>query len=98
LWLWDAPSQTSPPKTNQSVTVTPVRSAHGKVAFVNAAGRYVVLTFPIGTVPGLEQKLNVYRQGLKVAEIKVSGPQRDFNTAADILVGECQVGDEVREN
>lgn len=44
------------------------------------------------------KRLNVYRNGLKVGELKVTGPQRDNNTVADIVAGECQVGDEVRED
>jgi hypothetical protein len=34
---------------------------------------------------------------LKVAEIKVTGPQRDNNTVADLVSGDAQVGDEVRD-
>jgi len=36
-------------------------------------------------------------RGLKVGELKVSGPQLDVNIDADIIAGECQPGDEVRE-
>jgi len=69
----------------------------GRVASVNAPGRFVVLTFPLGSMPALEKRLNVYRRGLKVGELKVSGPQLDVNIDADIIAGECQPGDEVRE-
>jgi len=68
------------------------------VVSVNPTARFVVLTFPIGALPGLEKRLNVYRGGLKVGEIKITGPQRDNNTVADIVTGECQIGDEVRED
>jgi hypothetical protein len=33
-----------------------------------------------------------------VGEIKVSGPQRDNNTIADILIGDCQPGDAVKKD
>jgi hypothetical protein len=78
--------------------VTPAAQVQGRVASVNPKARYVVLSFPIGALPALEQRMQVYRSGLKVGEIKITGPHRDFNIAADILTGECQVGDEVREN
>jgi hypothetical protein len=65
---------------------------------VNATAGYVVLTFPIGEVPGPNRPLLVYRNGLKVGVLKVTGPQRDFNTVADIEEGECRVGDEVRDH
>ena len=43
------------------------------------------------------QRLNVYRFGLKVGEIKVTGPQRDDNIVGDIVAGEARKGDDVRE-
>jgi hypothetical protein len=77
--------------------VTPVTGVTGKVATYNSAGRFVVLDFPIGHVPSLEQMLSVYRQGLKVGEVKITGPERDNNTVADLVSGEAQRGDEVRD-
>jgi hypothetical protein len=47
-------------------------------------------------MPQIAQRFNVYRHGLKVGEIKISGPQRDVNIAADIVAGECQVGDDAK--
>jgi hypothetical protein len=46
---------------------------------------------------GIGQILTVSRDGLKVGEVKVSGPQRDDNIVADITAGEARVGDEVRD-
>jgi hypothetical protein len=63
---------------------------------VNQKARYVVISFPIGTVPPLDTHLNAYRNGLKVGELKVTPPQQNNFTAADIINGECQLGDEVR--
>lgn len=86
------------PTTNSKLIVTPETALIGKVASVNANAKFAVLNFPIGHLPSLEQRLNVYRNGLKVGEVKITGPQRDDNTVADIVAGESKVGDEVREN
>ena len=48
-------------------------------------------------LPALEQRLIVYRGGLKVGEVKVSGPQQDDNIVADIVAGQAEAGDEVRD-
>ena len=76
--------------------VTPTQEITGHVSLANMQGRYVVLTFPIGTLPEPGRQLSLYRNGLKVAEIRVSGPHRDNSTVADLLTGEARVGDEVR--
>lgn len=83
---------------SKSAIVTPATGSIGRVTAVNASARFVVISYPIGVLPALEQHLSAYRNGLKVAELKVSGPARDTHTVADILAGVCQVGDEVREN
>ena len=57
----------------------------------------MVLTFPVGQVPGRDAKLNVYHNGIKVGEVKITGPARDDNTVADIISGDAETGDEVRE-
>ena len=85
-------------KHSKPAIVTPATGTIGRVTAANARARFVVITYPIGVMPSLEQRLNAYRNGLKVAELKVTGPTRDTHTVADILAGECQVGDEVREN
>src|ERR1043166_691067 len=85
-------------RTNLALIVTPGQATTGRVASVNTAGRFVVLTFPLGTMPALEKRMSVYRSGLKVGEVKITGPQLDINIDADIVTGECRVGDEVRED
>lgn len=70
----------------------------GRVASVNLNGRFVVLSYPIGGLPPADHRLNVYRAGLKVGELKVSRGQLDNLAVADIVAGECRVGDEVRED
>ena len=86
-------------RTNATpITVTPaLGTVYGKVAHVNPTARFVVLTYPIGRLPPIEKRLSVYRNGMKVAELKVTGPARDQNTVADITAGEVQPGDEARD-
>ena len=86
-------------RTNATpITVTPAPgAAYGKIAHVNPAARFVVLTYPLGKLPPIEKRLSVYRNGMKVAELKVTGPARDQNTVADITAGEVQPGDEARD-
>jgi hypothetical protein len=91
-----APAPVPPPRTSQTV-VTPDSSLTASVARYNVAGRFVVLSFPVSQMPKLEQTLFLYRNGLKVAEVKVTGPQNDNNIVADLVSGDAQVGDEVRD-
>jgi hypothetical protein len=77
--------------------VTPDNSLGGKVATFNSAGRFVVLDFPGGKMPALEQTMFIYRDGLKVGEVKITGPTRDNNTVADLTSGVANKGDEVRD-
>ena len=85
-------------RTNATASVTPALSTvYGRVAHVNAADRFVVLTYPIGRVPPINKRLSVYREGMKIGELKVTGPQQDPNTVADITAGEAHAGDEVRD-
>ena len=94
-----APTSFSPysPAGNPRIIVTPDDVPAGRVTRVNAASGFVVLNYPTGRVPEKERRLNLYRHGLKVAEIKVTGPQNEDNTIADVLAGEAQVGDEARD-
>ena len=64
---------------------------------MNTAGRFVVLNFPVGHLPAVEQHLNLYRRGSKVGEVKVTGPQNDDNVVADLLAGDSEIGDQVRD-
>ena len=80
------------------VTIVPETGLQGKIVRVNASLRFVVLNFPIGRMATVEQQFNIYRQGAKVGAAKVTGPQQDDNIIADIVEGEAEVGDEVRDN
>lgn len=92
-------SSRPPTKKPSAPIVTPSVGRAGKIASVHSAGHFVVITFPVGIpLPPAERRLNVYRAGLKVAEVKVNALSIDVNTVADIVMGTCEIGDEVREN
>jgi hypothetical protein len=76
--------------------VTPSNEAVGKVISVNQKARYAVLGYAIGVLPAIDSRVYAYRNGLKVGELRVSGPQKENNTVADLVQGECQAGDEVK--
>jgi hypothetical protein len=68
----------------------------GKVISVKADLGFAVLNFPVGSVPGFDRHLSVYRQGVKIGEVKVTGPQQEDNIVGDIVSGQVQPGDEIR--
>lgn len=78
--------------------MVPVNPLAGKVVLVNEPLRYVVVDFALGRPPVADQRLNVYRKGQKVGEVRISSQSRNNNFAADVMAGEARVGDEVREN
>jgi hypothetical protein len=82
--------------TNRDLIVTLESGTFGKVAKVDASG-FVVLNFPLGHIPPRDKQLSLYRRGLKVGEVKVTGPQLDDNTIADVVTGNAVAGDEARE-
>jgi hypothetical protein len=86
----------SPANSAQGMIITSQNVLIGKVARVNPALRFVVINFPVGHLPNNDQHLNLFRQGLKVGEVKVTTLQYDDNVVADIVAGESEVGDEVR--
>ena len=89
-------ARTSGSSTNQMLIVTPEYALVGKVSLVNINARFVVLNFPMGKMAAPEQRLSIYRRGLKVGEVKVTGPQRENNIVGDLVAGEAEVGDEAR--
>ncbi len=84
-------------KTKPQLIVTPEPRLVGSVIAYNPAGRFVVIEFPVGNLPVRDQRLAVYRQGLKVGEVRITGPERDYSTVADVISGEALKGDEIRE-
>ena len=99
LFHHQAVAAKTPPSAGETTPaiVTLDNSLTARVVSYNSAGRFVVLGFPVGQMPRLEQGLFLYRNGMKVGEVKISGPQRDNNIVADLVTGEAQVGDEVRD-
>lgn len=91
------PNAEPAPAQTQKLIITPASGVAGKVAVYNDAGRFVVLDFPLGHVPPPEQHLFVYRNGLKVGEVSITGPAKDNHTVADIVAGEAQKGDDIRD-
>lgn len=91
----EAPVVESEPGIRYPV-VTPVLAVTGTVMTVNPRLRFVVLDFGVNPLPAVDDVLEVYRQGLKVGEVRVSGPSRGSTTVADILSGEARPEDEVR--
>ena len=87
---------TAAPRAPQMI-VTPETSMAAKVVSYNDVGRFVVLSFPVSQMPQMGQNLFLYRGGLKTGEVKITGPQRDNNIVADVISGDAQAGDEVRD-
>lgn len=96
-WVKRHTSRHSAAKTASRTIVTPDQSLTAKVVAVNMVGRFVVLNFPEGRLPKLGEHLFLYRNGLKVAEVKIVGPEQDTSIVADILSGDAQSGDNVRD-
>jgi len=90
---------TGPDGTNAPpVAVVPDTALIGEVYRVNASAGIVVLRFPIGSMAKAEQRLGVYRNGLKVGEVVATGAPNDDMIAGDIVAGEARVGGVVRSN
>ena len=80
-----------------SPIVTPDLALAAKVVRVNDVARIAILNFPDGKMPPLQKTFYVYRSGVKVAEVKIVGPQDDENNiVADVISGDPQVGLSVR--
>jgi len=90
------PARAVAPGNYEPLIVTPENALIGKVATVNTVGHFVVLNFPLGKMAAVGQSLNLYRRGLKVGEVKITGPQREDNIVADLVTGDAEVGDEAR--
>jgi len=85
-------SSTPPP-----AIVTADDAQRATVAMYNPIGRFVVLSFPAGNLPKHDQVFFIYHGGLKAGEIKITGPERDNSTVADLINGTAQAGDAVRD-
>lgn len=96
-WGHHNTGNTKPAVMSPAPIVTPDLSLAAKVVSVNNIGRFVVLSFPASQMPRVGQTLFLYRSGLKVAQINVTGPQQESNIVGDIISGDAQVGDAVRD-
>jgi hypothetical protein len=76
--------------------VTPQWNRDGTVVRVNLTAHFVVVNFPASPPPGPDQVLYVYRDGLRVGEVKVNGPRSGDCVVADIVSGDCRAGDTAR--
>ncbi len=56
--------------------ITPDASLAAKVVSVNVVGRFVVLGFPPDRMPKMGETFFIYNEGLKVAQVKITGPAR----------------------
>ncbi len=83
--------------TNAPALVVPTSVLVGKVVKVNTTAKFVVLSFPPGRLPALEQVFSIYHAGLVVGRAKISGPQLDDAIVADLVSGEAEMGDEARD-
>ena len=77
--------------------VTPTIAQVGKVIMVNRPGRFVVLNFPPGHRPMVDERLGVYHNGLKTGEVRITAQQDNDNVIADLVTGTAELGDEARE-
>src|SRR5712691_11302430 len=59
------PQTPSAVPSNKNLIVTPENSFAGRVATVNQTAAFVVLSFPPGHMPAVDQRLSLYRRGLK---------------------------------
>ena len=91
-----SPPPAAAPSTNQTQVVRPENALAGKVALVNPAARFVVLSFPFGRMAAIDNRLTLYRRGVKVGEVKITGPARENTIVADLVAGKAEVGDEAR--
>ena len=96
-WFHHKPATARPAVAGPAPIVTPDYSLAAKVVSVDTVGHFVVMNFPSNQMPKMDQILFLYRNGLKVAEVRVTGPQQDSNIVADITSGDAQAGDTVRD-
>lgn len=82
--------------TNNNRVITLADPWAGKVASVNQAARFVILDYSLSQMPPVGQRLGVYRKGVRIGEIRISGQPQDGYVAADITAGEILNGDETR--
>lgn len=84
-------------ETNTAPAQPVVLPAGGRVHMVNLGLRFIVIDYTLGGMPPMGSVLGVFRNGEKVAQVRLSGPEpRNGFVTADIMEGFIQVDDEVR--
>jgi hypothetical protein len=91
-----APRDPLPSASLPKPVITPDLRPLGSVQMVNTNGHFVVVSFASGFLPQLDQKLGVFHNGYRVGEVKITGPQREYNIVAEILAGDPQIDDAVK--
>lgn len=94
--LFHRKSATPAKQTTAGAVVTPDFKATGKIVVFNDQARFAIVNFPFGAMPKPNQRLTVYRKGLKVGELRSTAQQKENNVVADLMAGSAQKDDEVR--
>lgn len=81
----------------EKVIVSTDTGLQGRVATYNEDGHFVVLIIPADQMPKADTELFLYRDNMKVGEVKITGPFQDSNVVGDLVNGDAQPGDEVRD-
>lgn len=84
--------------TNNNRVITLADPWAGKVALVNPEARFVILDYSLSQMPPIGERLSVFRKGVRVGEVKISGQPQTGYVAADITTGEIRIGDESRRD
>jgi hypothetical protein len=90
------PAKATTPQPKPPI-VTPDTSLTGKVVKFNETARIVVLEFSILNMPAAGRQLFIYRNDLKVGEVKTTTWQKQEHIVADLINGEAREGDVVRD-
>lgn len=96
LTLQPATEDTRLTVTNNNRVITLADPWAGKVASVNQSARFVILDYSLSQMPPMGKRLGVYRKGVRIGEIRISGQPQNGYVAADITAGEILNGDETR--
>ena len=83
-------------KPGGTTMVTPAHRVQGKVVRTNSQLNFVVLDFGLQGLPLTGQQFAIYRLGIKVGQVRVSGPAWDTYAVADIVEGQIWKGDEAK--
>jgi len=85
-----------PAASTKPSTVDAAEVPFGHVVTANLLLKFVVLDFSLRPLPVIGQTLQLYRNGQRVGELRVSGPELDGHIVADITAGDAASGDEAR--